>query len=288
MTAFLYLEHLTDADLDLLARAYGRPASIDFLGDLRARPGYLESVLQEPRVYEALCGADKDSVLLHASPFLIFAILVHRASEDLNRAAFVREWVAPGRRVPVFEVNDLREFANNSLHRLFLAELLSSYTHVASGSFMVRTGRGRRRRRFSELDPIRLIELLDAVPERQRGALYRRLGDLSLFLTGVFPDHTDRVLPSSHRQRLGRMLAHDHEKLSLHDEPATGWGDIRLLEQLGRRSYQLAWRATDTYASGRPTLLSEMAEGFAHARRILNFLTDTYLFPFREQWFPVQ
>src|SRR5256885_13132420 len=38
--------------------------------------------------------------------------------------------------------------------RLFLAELLASYTNVASGSTLVKTSRGWPRHRFSELDPM--------------------------------------------------------------------------------------------------------------------------------------
>ena len=113
--------------------------------------------------------------------------------------------------------DDLREFFAADGRRLFLTELLTSYTRVASGSTYVRTARGWRRRRFSELDPLRLASLLDAVPEAERPGIYRRLGDLALFLTGVFPDRTDRGVgqvdgpvaapqrhrPPRHRRRAG-------------------------------------------------------------------------------------
>jgi hypothetical protein len=32
-------------------------------------------------------------------------------------------------------------------------------------------------------------------------------------------------------------------------------------------------------------VLSEVSENFASARRLLNFLTDRYLYPMRRQWF---
>lgn len=35
-----------------------------------------------------------------------------------------------------------------------------------------------------------LAGMLDVLPESRHRALHRRLGDLSLFLAGVFPDHT--------------------------------------------------------------------------------------------------
>ena len=52
------------------------------------------------------------------------------------------------------------------------------------------TRRGWRRRRFSELDPVQLAGMLEAVSPAERPGVLRRLGDLALFLTGVFPDHT--------------------------------------------------------------------------------------------------
>ena len=42
---------------------------------------------------------------------------------------------------------------------------------------------------------MRLAGLLDAVPQAERPGVYRRLGDATLFLTGVFPDYaTTRAL----------------------------------------------------------------------------------------------
>src|SRR5439155_299122 len=82
-----------------------------------------------------------------------FAVLIHRAVRDLGAASFVEEWVSPRQRVPVFDVGGLREFSADPFRRFFLAELLASYTHVTSGSVLVQTSRGWRRRRFSEHGP---------------------------------------------------------------------------------------------------------------------------------------
>ena len=84
------------------------------------------------------------------------------------------------------------EFIGPPRHRLFLAELLAFLYHVASGSVMVATRRGLRRQRFSELDPVRLAGLLEVVSREERPGILRRMGDLALFLTGVFPDYVAR------------------------------------------------------------------------------------------------
>lgn len=274
MVGPLYLEHLSDTDLELVASAAGTP-------DLRADPERIGTLLNSPTLFRSLFHAPGRDPLLQGSPFLLFAVLVHRAARDLDQASFVEEWVGPRQRVPVFDVAGLRDFGADPMRRFFLAELLSSYTHVASGSVMVQTTRGWRRRRFSELDPVRLIELAELLPEAERPSVYRRLGDLSLFLSGVFPDYAaERLVIERERRQLERALENtDREQSERRD-------GVWLLERLGRRSYRIAQRAADrrTAMAG---VLGEVSENFAAARRMLNFLTDRYLFPLRQRWFGV-
>ena len=113
---------------------------------------------------------------------------MHRAAHELRDSVVVDEWIGPLRRLPVLGAGQLAEFLDDAWRRLFLAELLASYTHTSGGTIWVPTRRGLRRRRVSELDPVQLAGLIDVVPEEERSGVYRRLGDLALFLTGVFPD----------------------------------------------------------------------------------------------------
>ena len=273
MVGPLYLEHLSDADLRVLAAATEEDDAA------RRDPGRIEAMIDSPAVFRRLFGTPGRDPLLQGSPFLLFAVLVHRAVRDLGQASFVEEWVGPRQRVPVFDVGGLRDFGADPMHRFFLAELLASYTHVASGSMLVQTRRGWRRRHFSELDPLRLIELAELLPVAERASVYRRLGDLSLFLTGVFPDYAaERLVVARERRRLERALA-------TADRSATERRDgIWLLESLGRRAYRIAQQAADrrTAMAG---VLAEVSQNFAVARRVLNFMTDRYLFPLRRQWF---
>jgi hypothetical protein len=288
MSLLLYIEHLTDADLSVLSAVADEAATgADLLTRLHSEPAYLETLLGRPTLFSLLFAKGDGAVLLRASPFLVFAVLVRRVTQDLEHARFVNEWVGPGQRVPMFEVAGLQGFASDPQRRLFLAELLASYTRVASGSFWVQTSRGWRRRRFSELDPMRLVELVQVVPEQERSAVYRRLGDLALFLTGVFPDYAGRNLAAPlQRQRLGRALG--LSELDRPDPNLTDFsGSISLLERVGRRSYHMAWKATEDIGGSMSRVLGEVADGFGQARRFLNLLTDRYLFPFRDQWFPL-
>lgn len=289
MSAFLYLEHLSDGDLALLASVWGNGDVRDLLTYFREDPGRFDVLLRNPTTHDTLFGSGEREAFLRASPFLMFAVLTARAADELAETSFVQEWIGPGRRVPMFEVLSLREFLADSARRLFLAELLASYTRVASGSVWVQTTRGWRRRRYSELDPLRLIEMARAAPAHEKPFLHRRLGDLALFLTGVFPDYAGTlVLPGLRRQRLERVLRIEIATGSDSPHPAEHLpGDLGLLEQVGRHGYRQAWRATEGTSHSPARVLGELASEFGHARRTLNFLTDRYLFPIRDEWFPV-
>jgi hypothetical protein len=193
--------------------------------------------------------------------------------------SYVEEAWAPRRRVPVFDVGGLRELAGDPAVRFFLVELLSSYTHLTSGATWERTRRGWRRRRFSELDPVRLAGLLEVVEPHERAGVYRRLGDLALFLTGVFPDHTGS--DELHGAALARLL-----RLS----GVTHGAEVgpTVLEALGPRWYRMA--AASVKAHGGPVtpgvaVVERIGARFGDARRVLNTVTDYYLYPLRERWF---
>ena len=284
------LDHLGSADLALLAGVHSsRPEAVD---GLRSNPARIEALLAEPGVFHAVFGEQRrEEPFLRASPFLVFAVAVHRCAAELRETAFVSEWLGPRQRVAVFDVDALRDFLAEADRRLFLAELLASYTHVTSGSVLVQTRRGWRRRRFSELDPLRLASLLDVVPDAERVGVYRRLGDLALFLTGVFPDHTaTRALGPVAEARLLRTagLGGAEEAATadrLHAEPnaISLSGTVGLLEALGRRWYRLA-ATTAPLPTAAVSVVDQVAGRFDHARRILNLVTERHLFPFRDRW----
>jgi hypothetical protein len=288
-----WLEHLTDRDLDLLA-GIAPLAGIE-PAQLRSSRERLELLLADRRTFEAVFGRPEDrepgrdrgrdrrrDLAPAASPFLVFAVAVHRGWAELDATSHVEEWIGPRRRLPVLSGPQLREFLDEPSRRLFLTELLASYTRVASGTTWFLSQRGWQRRRFSELHPVQLASLLDVVPEQERPGVYRRLGDLALFLTGVFPDHTetsglgpydtDRLL------RLGALGTHPPPL----DAPAT---TVSLLEYLGQRSYRIAARTSTAPLTRTMAVVADISDQFSLARRALNYLSDRYLFTDRQRWF---
>lgn len=275
-----WLDHLTDSDRQLLRQiapaAGAGPAAL-------AEPAALARVLSHPATFDVVFGKTRPEEPPPASPFLVFAVVVHRGWAELRGARHVDEWVGPRQRLPVLGGDDLRGFLGSDARRFFLAELLASYTRVASGSTWVQTRRGWRRRRFSELDPVRLASLLEVVPAAERPGVYRRLGDLALFLTGVFPDHTELAgLGPGARGRLLRIAGMTTARPGPADLPTDA---VALLERLGERWYRVAVRTVPAPLTGSMQVVADVAGRFGLARRSLNYLTDRYLFARRGGFF---
>src|ERR1700761_6265354 len=276
-----YAEHVTQADLRLISAATGLPEAA--AGRLRGDPDALERVLADPRVFEVVFGAEsvaaRDARI--ASPLLAFAVAVHRAAADLAEVRYVAERAAARQQVPLFDAPELRDFLNSAARRLFLAELLTSFTRVTSGRYRVTVGGRSRTRRFSELDPVRLAGMLEAVPDESRPGLYRRLGDVALFLSGVFPDYVaGRVLGPVNAARLLRAAQiPDGDRERLAAPP-----DLELLEHLGTRWYRSAL-ALAPVRTGRLTVVGEVADRFRQGRRVLNHIADRYLMGPDNPWF---
>jgi hypothetical protein len=290
-----YASHLTGTDMRLLASvAAGATAAVDPAAGsgeeadavtlLRRDPGALLALLEDRRVFQAVLavGGDRSGHALLVSPFLVFAVAVHRAAAELAGVGYVAERTALRQRVPLFDAPALRDFLDEPARRLFLAELLASFTRIGSGRYQVRSGGQVRTRRFSELDPVRLAGMLEAVPDAERPGVYRRLGDVTLFLAGVFPDYAaSHALGPVNVSRLlhaASVPAADAERLST--APA-----IELLEYLGARWYRAAQDLAPV-RTARLGVVAEVADRFRQARRVLNHVADQYLFPAGNSWLP--
>jgi hypothetical protein len=290
-----YLEHLTDEDVALVGQGYlrgGQPG--DHRAQLRNRRGGIEDLLRGSGVFRAVFAPGSGSEpLLLASPFLAFAVAVQRVALDLASATYTAEWVGVGKWTPVFDVGRLREFASSPWRRFFLTELLASYTHVNSGSVLVATRRGFRRQRFSELDPVRLAGLLEVVSDAERPGVLRRLGDLALFLTGVFPDYVARrgfgPVEQTRLARAGRVTRSQEAGRPDGDRSRLGPADddaVAILDQLGRRWYEAAFQLLRSGPlPDNVAVLGELPERFGDARRILGVVSERYLFADRDRWF---
>ncbi len=270
-----YLDHLTDDDLRVLAAVAGLDAAR--AGELRGRPAAVLALVERPELFPRVYGRGRAGPV-SISPFLAFLVAVEQATRDLATARFVAERSAPRERVPVFDTPRLRDFLTDPMRRLFLAELLTSFVRVASGRFWTRTPRGWRAQRYSELDPVGLAQLAAQAPRADRPGLYRRLGDVALFLTGVFPDYAQlHALAPLDAARLLRAAG-------LRSDELGAAPPIQLLEELGSRWYRRAAELTPV-PTARIAVVAQVAHRFRDARRVLNHIADRYLTRVGDPWF---
>jgi len=289
-----YLARLSDADLRALVHADAVTAdrATARIEALHRQPALLLDALDRPATSAAVLnlaraagpgapagsGRATDRFAL-ISPFLLFAAAVHRTAADLAGASYAPERTAPRQRIPLFDGGRLSAYLAAPRHRLFLADLLASFARISGGVVLARDGQ--HRRRWNDADPHRLAVLLDAVPPAQRSPVWRRLGDLALFLAGVFPDAAERLVPD---EAAARRLARQTLPKAARDarpEPIPEGGAPDLIEWLGTRWYTQAAR----HAPGEAALdLREQADLFRPARRVLNTATDRYLLPYSADW----
>jgi hypothetical protein len=274
-------EYARPIDVELLYRQQLTEADRQLIGSVAASDAGLAAALGSAALESAIFDPGNAGATVYASPFLTFGVAVHRTAAALETATFVEERLGSRRRIPVFDVAPLRAVLGNPLRRYFFVELLASYTRVSSGVSWRRTALGWRRQRFSELDPVRLAALLDEVGPSERVGVYRRLGDLCLFLLGVFPDHPP--LPAGAAAE--RLLRHG----GVRSDQAEDLDATALFELLGATWYRAAARlaaGAGLPLTGTFSVVDEVAGQFREARRVLNAVTDRYLFPLRSRWFP--
>jgi len=262
-----YLDGLTERDLGTLAAIVGAERD-EMAAELRRRPWWIHDLLARPDVFEKILDRHAHPADV-VSPFLLFSVLMHKTAEDLREATYVNEWIGPRSRMPLFDVAPLQEFVEDPGRTSFLAALLSSFAvpefpPVPAGPF----------------DLHGLALWLDQALPNDRVILLRRLGDLSLFLTGVFPDHTGtRPLRPVDAERLGRTVGMTaDEMLALCDRSLLSPG-LDALESLGSR-----WYGAAVLGGSTPPVVGDVATRFRSARRVLNHLADHYLYRLETGW----
>jgi hypothetical protein len=259
---------LGDGDLVVLARALDTdPDSL--LVELERRPSSISEILRRPEVVESIMtGTDPEH--LGVSPLLFFAALVHLSAEELTSSEWVADWVGPGCRLPVFDVEPLVEFADAPGRLLFTARLLAGFAAPTTQAVPV-----------DHLDLDDLVDWLTAVEPADRIVLLRQLGDLALFQAGVFPDRAGATtLSAAQAEHLGRSVQMTDDELDHLIDHGSSTAGLDALETLSSAWYTAAAEGS----SSTPVLLHDMAHRIRAARRFLNYVADRYLYQVQPTW----
>ena len=160
-----------------------------------------------------------EEILLKISPPFFFEILLRRTAGDLEVTGYTIEKDGT-MKIPVFDTREVTDLLAKESILLYLADMLSSFTRVESGTISIPLGKGIWKKiRFNNFDIHSLMSICDVVEEEYRLGLYKRIADICLFILGIFPDYVERDYryPSSgqgrpHLRAKFRISSEDYEK----------------------------------------------------------------------------
>ena len=248
-------KELVDIDDDIGTLVRGSPA-------WRDKEDLLEPMLEDPKLTERLFRDEK--ALVRITPHMLFSVLLRRLRRELEDQAYVLDVDTKGKRIPVFEGSAVADMLSDKQTRDYLAEMLSSFARTNSGIIYWQERGTWHKRRFSDIDLDDMVELTRIIDPEMRPALYKRIADIALFLSGIFPEHAARSLDSRRNMFSTKHVLKDYE-------------------QAGKRFYHVAAQETDQ-TQWKP-VLGTLAEKFTLARLALNSLSDRYVKTLRSRYF---
>jgi hypothetical protein len=256
--------HLTESDLRFLVEtvATSRRDYDHIVNLVRDKEDLLEPMLEDPKLTERLFR--EEEALVRISPHLLFSVLLRRLRKELDKEAYILDVDTKGKRIPIFEGPAVAEMLSDKKTRDYLAEMLSSFARTNSGIIYWKERGTWHKRRFSDIDMDDMIELARIIDPEMRPGLYKRIADIALFLSGIFPEHA--ALFAAPRKTMSSA------KRTLKD-----------YEQTGKRFYSVAALETDQ-PQWKP-VLGTLAEKFTLARLALNSLSERYVKTHRARYF---
>ena len=235
---------------------------------IRNDPAYRKAIVSDERVFSQVIN-DKES-FLKISPSLYFEVLLRRAQKDLISSSYTIEREGRGN-IPVFDTGKVAGFLDTPNMLEYLANMLASFTRIRSFVVPVRVRKGIRRRvRYNDMDVDSLIDFAARVDESERFSYYKRIGDVCLFLTGLFRD-------STYSQK-----SHFGSNFQSGTYPRTTFvrkrrRSVEEYESEGRRFYRLAEEHPTASVLELTDVFSVLRDEFSAARKPLAFLSARYL-----------
>ena len=265
----VYLD-FTDGDLDFLVSIVvpGLSNALSVREAIRNDPAYRKAIVSDERVFSRVIN-DKES-FLKISPSLYFEVLLRRAQKDLISSSYTIEREGRGN-IPVFDTGKVAGFLDTPNMLEYLANMLASFTRIRSFVVPVRVRKGIRRRvRYNDMDVDSLIDFAARADESERFSYYKRIGDVCLFLTGLFRD-------STYSQK-----SHVGSNFQSGTYPRTTFvrkrrRSVEEYESEGRRFYRLAEEHPTASVLELTDVFSVLRDEFSAARKPLAFLSARYL-----------
>ncbi|MDH7578066.1 MAG: hypothetical protein QHH75_09675 [Bacillota bacterium] len=270
--AMMYLKDLSEADLYfIVTTVVTKRRDYEYLCNLlKDKPDFIDIMLDDEKLFKRV--QEDQDIFLKISPFLLFSILLRQAKREMEKQTYTMEIVSRKERIPVFDARDATKLLQNKDVREYLARMLASFTRVECATVVFKARGMTYQRHFSDLDFDDVLELAGMVELPFRFPFYKRLADIALFLSGIFPEYLCRNQTFGEDEIPARLTG--QRPRTLHD-----------YEEEGRRYYDLASTYDEAREQGLAEVLSLLAEKFTLARKPLNYLTENYIDKHRSKWF---
>jgi hypothetical protein len=238
----------------LLPQSSDKQRLVDTVKDDEA---FLEAMLGDERLFDRVMS--DETILLQITAKLFFRVLLAQARSDLRQASYTVE-LRSRQKIPVFDSHCVVDLLGHRKIRDYLAEMLASFTRIHSFTWPVRVRKGIWfKHRFSDLDIDSLIRLCQSIEEPHRFSFYKRIADVCLFISGMFPEYAQSSAYSlGARRRRGKR-------------------DLEEYEEEGRQFYKLAAEHEGAAIMELSDALDTLAQNFTLAEKPLRFLSEHYL-----------
>ena len=180
----------TENDIRLLIEAVD-PSLLSRADAIMGDSAFIESLLDAgcAGVFQRIMLMDEDAVISGVSPRFFFDVLLRTARREMEGRAYTVERTT-SQKIPVFDAPRVVRFLENREVMDYLADMLASFIRIESFSMPVRVRKGVWRRvRFNDMDLDSLQRFCQTVDEERRFGYYKRMGDLCLFIMGMFPEY---------------------------------------------------------------------------------------------------
>lgn len=260
----------TDSDLQFLAGVIAgddQGAAAGLVRAWRDEPSLIEPALDDERVVRRLMADPR--MVVELSPRLLFSVLLRRVRRDLSEIPYTVERIHADGRVVVFDAAPSHSLLRAPAVFDYLVDLLVSFER-AETVVVQQVSDSVRIHRLNTLSIEDMMELASLIDPAMRPMVFRRIGDIALFTTGLFPE---AVVREQRPTLAARSAAPPRQRLRIEDYEAEG-----------RRFYRLA---ADRLTSSHPSLaqiLARLSEEFTAARKPLTVLSERYVAWTRPHW----
>lgn len=241
---------------------------------IREDEAFREGLIGSPRVLERVMGSEE--ILLKISPRLLFEILLRGTKKELEKRTWVLERIGT-QKIPVFGLDKIVELLGQKEILDYLANMLSSFTKIESFTLLVRVRKDVWRKiRFNDMDIDSLIRFSEIVDEENKFTFYKRIADVCLFITGVFPEYVMFDYRFSSTSQVSTKVSRRFRK------------SAEEYETQGKKFYRLASEHEMAKVTNLVEVLEKLSENFNLVKRSLDFLTQQYLHLTKYKFFNVE